>query len=92
MANGIAHAVKRRDVFAWRPRPFAGPQAPEPRLNKGETVIDAIARLRLRVRELLADAHRIKSAPYPSAHAKARASQQVEELAQRGAVSVSRQT
>jgi Putative transposase of IS4/5 family (DUF4096) len=35
-------------------------------LNKGETVLDGIERLRRRCRELKADLHRIASAPFPS--------------------------
>jgi hypothetical protein len=65
---------------------FDGPQ---PILNKGETVIDAIERLRRRGRELKADAHRIASAPYPSKHAKARMREAIEALAQRGTPDVS---
>jgi hypothetical protein len=49
-----------------------------PKLNKGETVIDGIERLRRRCRELRADLHRIASAPYPSSHAKARMKAQIE--------------
>jgi hypothetical protein len=40
--------------------------------------------------KLRADAHRIRSAPYPSAHAKAQMRQQIEQIAERGAPSVSR--
>ena len=57
---------------------------PPPKLAKGETVLDALERLRRRGRELKADLHRIRSAPYPSAHAKKRMRAQIEELAQRG--------
>ena len=59
-----------------------------PKLLKGETVLDAVERLRRRVRELRADAHRIRSAPYPSAYCKAQMRQQVEALAERGSPSV----
>jgi hypothetical protein len=59
-----------------------------PKLAKGETVIDAIERLRRRGRELQADLHRIRSAPYPSAHAKRKMREQVEVWAQRGAANV----
>ncbi|WP_354209566.1 MULTISPECIES: hypothetical protein [unclassified Bradyrhizobium] len=61
-----------------------------PKLLKGETVIDAIERLRRRGRELKADLHRIASAPFPSAHSKAQMRAQVEALAMEGAPSVSR--
>ena len=60
-----------------------------PKLNKGETVTDAIERLRRRVRELKADLHRIQSAPFPSKHAKARLREAIETLAQRGTPDVS---
>jgi hypothetical protein len=62
---------------------------PEPKLLKGETVTDAIERLRRRGRELKADQHRIRSAPFPSSHAKAQVRAQIEALAQQGAPSVS---
>jgi hypothetical protein len=55
-----------------------------PKLLKGESLLDAISRLRHRGRELQADLHRIRSAPFPSSHAKARMREQVEILAQRG--------
>jgi hypothetical protein len=55
-----------------------------PQLRKGETINDAIARLQRRGRELLADAHRIRSSPYPSSHVKAQIRAQIDELAERG--------
>ena len=61
-----------------------------PKLLKGETVLDAIERLRRRVRELRADLHRIASAPYPSSYCKQRMRAQIEALAMQGAPSVSR--
>jgi hypothetical protein len=60
-----------------------------PKLLKGETLIDAIERLRRRGRELRADRHRVQSAPYPASFAKERMRQQVDEIAARGAISVS---
>jgi hypothetical protein len=60
-----------------------------PKLLKGETTLDAIERLRRRGRELKADLHRIRSAPFPSTYAKQRMREQIEALAQ-GAPSVSR--
>jgi hypothetical protein len=42
------------------------------KLNKNETVTDAIERYRRRRRELRADQRRIQSAPYPSSYAKQR--------------------
>jgi hypothetical protein len=51
------------------------------KLVKGETsLIDAIENRRRRVRELKADLHRIRSAPFPSSHAKAQMRAQVEQL------------
>ncbi len=64
-------------------------EGPEPKLNKGESITDAIERHRRRVRELRADLHRIESAPYPSKHAKARLREAIEILAQRGTPDVS---
>lgn len=61
-----------------------------PTLLKDESIIDAVERFRRRGRELKADAHRIRSAPYPSAHAKRKMREQVEQLSQRGEPSVSR--
>ena len=72
------------------PGPLRDLETPEPKLAKNETLLDAIERNRRRVRELAADLHRVHSAPYPSAHVKQRLRQQVEELAVRGAPSVSR--
>jgi hypothetical protein len=60
-----------------------------PPLLKGEDVLSAVERLRRRVRELKADLHRIASAPYPSAYAKAQMRAQIEALAMQGAPSVS---
>ncbi|MGL3109407.1 hypothetical protein [Bradyrhizobium sp. BR 1432] len=65
---------------------FSGP---EPKLNKGESLIDAIERLRRRGRELKADLHRISSAPYPSSYCKQQMRAQIEALAMQGAPSVS---
>jgi hypothetical protein len=61
---------------------------PSPKLNKGETVLDAVERLRRRGRELKADLHRIEGAPYPSSHAKAKCRAEIEALAARGAPDV----
>ena len=55
-----------------------------PKLAKGETVTDAIERLRRRGRELRADLHRIESAPFPSSYAKQRMREQIEALAMQG--------
>jgi hypothetical protein len=56
----------------------------EPKLAKGEGILDGIERLRRRGRELRADLHRIASAPYPSKHVKARMRAAVEALAMQG--------
>lgn len=56
---------------------------------KGEDLTVAVERRRARLRELDADAHRAKSAPLPSADAKRLAREQLDKLAERGAVNVS---
>jgi hypothetical protein len=59
---------------------------PEPQLQKGEkTLLDAIENRRRRVREIMADLHRIRSAPFPSSWAKQRMREAVDQLAARGA-------
>lgn len=65
-------------------------EGPQPVLQKGEGILDGIERLRRRVRELKADVRRIQSAPFPSAHARAKMRQQVESLAAKGVPDVSR--
>jgi hypothetical protein len=55
-----------------------------PKLNKNESLMDGISRLRHSCRELRADLHRIASAPYPSKHVKARMRAAIEALAQQG--------
>ena len=61
------------------------------KLAKGEAgLLDAIENRRRRVRELKADQHRIRSAPFPSGHAKQRMRAQIDALAMQGAPSVSR--
>ena len=76
MASGERCAGGRRDMAERRQaRPARRSKRLEvepPKLNKGETVLDAIERLRRRGRELKADLHRIASAPYPSSYAKQR--------------------
>jgi hypothetical protein len=62
---------------------------PEPKLAKGESITDAIERLRRRGRELKADLHRIRSAPFLSSHCNHRMREAVEVLATVGAPSVS---
>ena len=93
MANHIRCVGERRDMAAPRgARQLSDEAAVEsepPRLNKNETVTDAVERLRRRGRELKADLHRIASAPYPSSYAKQRARGQIEALAMQGAPDVS---
>jgi hypothetical protein len=50
-------------------------------LKKGERISDGVERYRHRLRELAADLHRVKSAPWPSSVAKAAAKAQIEALA-----------
>lgn len=57
-------------------------------LKKRESPMAVLDGLRLRLRELAADAHRVESAPFPAAHAKARARATIEQLAARGTVDV----
>jgi hypothetical protein len=61
----------------------------QPKLIKGESVLDAIERLRRRGRELKASIHRIESAPFSSGYAKQRMRAQIEALAMQGAPDVS---
>ena len=58
---------------------------PPPTLRDGESVIDAIERLRHRGRELRADIHRIRSSCFPSSHCKEKAKKQILAPAARGA-------
>jgi hypothetical protein len=67
-------------------REYSGP---EPKLLKGESILDAVERLRRRGRELKADLHSIASAPFPAAHAKQRMKEQIEALAIQGAPIIS---
>jgi hypothetical protein len=55
-----------------------------PKLNKNETIVDAISRLQRRNRELKADLARIAAAPMPSSHCKRRLREQIERLALTG--------
>jgi hypothetical protein len=65
-------------------------EGPEPKLARGEAgLLDAIETRRRRVKELHAELDRIRSAPYPSSHAKQKMRSQIAALAQRGAASVS---
>jgi hypothetical protein len=53
-------------------------------LKKGERIADGVERYRHRLRELAADAHRVRSAPFPSADVKAQLRQQIAQLAEAG--------
>jgi hypothetical protein len=53
-------------------------------LKKGESIADAVERLKHRRRELKADLHRINSTPFPSADAKAKMRAQIDALAAAG--------
>ena len=64
-------------------------ETPERRLNKGESLMDAVERHRRRVRKLRADLNRIRSSPYPSSHCKQRVREMITELAERGRPSLS---
>jgi hypothetical protein len=62
---------------------------PEPKPKGGESVLDAL-RVRRRARELKADLARIRAAPFPSSYARQQMRAIVDNLAARGAPSVSR--
>jgi hypothetical protein len=64
-------------------------EGPEPKLSKGEHLLDAIENRRRRVRELVADLSRISSSPFPIAYCKQKMRVQIERLAQSGAPDVS---
>ncbi len=64
--------------------PVVGPPLPE-LLKKGERVGDAVERYRHRLRELAADRHRLKSAPWPSSLTKEKAKAQLERWAEAAA-------
>lgn len=74
------------DFIRHRPRGTRIVEVPQPEiatvLKRNETPATALDRLRLRLRELAADLHRVNSAPYPSAYAKTRVRQMVEMRAQ----------
>jgi len=59
-------------------------ETPAPTLQKGETLADAIGRLRQRGGEVRDALNKIESAPFPSAHAKQKMRAQIEALAQAG--------
>lgn len=61
-----------------------------PKLNKGESLIDGIDRVRRAGRQIKASINTIQSSCFPRSYCKQRAHEQVEQLAIRGAISVSR--
>jgi hypothetical protein len=74
LKNGVPPGVLLEDI-----------EVEVPKLAKNEPgLLDAIENRRRRVRELKADAHRIQSAPFLSAHARAKIREEVEALAARG--------
>jgi hypothetical protein len=54
-----------------------------PKLNKGESILDGIERLRRVGRERKAEIHTIQSSPYPRSHCKSRVREQIELVAPR---------
>ncbi len=56
----------------------------EPQLKKGESIADAVERLRRRWRELQADLDRVRAAPWPSSLARERMRAQIAALAEAG--------
>lgn len=90
-ATQIGSLVRNLEKFvgeiADNARVIAAP-ALAARPAKGEDIVSAIERRRARLRELTADAHRVKSAPIPSSVAKAQARAQIDALAERGAIEV----
>ena len=56
-------------------------KARPPELLKGESIVDAVERMRRRGRGLRSDLHRIESAPYPSGYVRGKIKQEVEALA-----------
>jgi len=56
-----------------------------PAMRKGEAAVDAVETRRRRLRELDAEANQIAAAPYPSSHAKQRASERIAAMAKAGA-------
>lgn len=89
----VSHTLSAVETWIKSGRPpgtvLEDHDGPEPKLAKGEDVLSALDRLRRRGRELKADLHTIRSAPYPSAHARAKIRQEVEALALAGAPVVS---
>ena len=68
---------------------FAPAVAVEPKVQKGESILDAIERVRRQARTITADLHTIASAPTPSGDAKRRMREQIEAIASMGRPNVS---
>jgi hypothetical protein len=64
------------------------PAVAVPELRKSQTWFDAVAEVRARIAKAAADKQAAIDAPWPAEHAKARARQEIEQLAERGAPSV----
>jgi hypothetical protein len=81
-------ACTRRDCEIWINTRAGGTAVsdwtgPEPQLAKGDRdLMGAIVRLERRTRELRADLHRVRSSPFPLAHARERLSQIIYQTAQ----------
>jgi hypothetical protein len=91
--NRIRRAGERRGMAEKRPTRQHHARSGQGRAAKteqGESITDAVERLRRRGRELKADLARIAASPFPSAHCKQRIRAQIEALAMQGAPSVSR--
>lgn len=90
--SNLRRLVERIEKWLTEGRPVGSvlvmSDAPPPSLKKNENVLDAIEARQRRLRELDAEAHRIDSAPYPSALSKQRVRSQVEAIAERSAPSV----
>jgi hypothetical protein len=87
--NGVvAGLVSNLDDFIRSRRLFSLARPTEPTLRKGDTLPSAIEGRRRRIAELKADLGQVERAPWPSALTKARARNELEELAKRGRVDV----
>lgn len=87
VAQNLSQLFNRCEEFVrHRPRNTIVRQVPPPEiasvLKKNETPAAALDRLRLRLRELGADEHRVRSAPFPSSYAKTRMRAMVEQRMQ----------
>jgi hypothetical protein len=76
--------VSKLDDYVRRHRLFGLARGAEPVVRKGEPLASAIETRRRRIGELKADLRQIELAPWPSKLTKARAGEQLVELAKRG--------